>query len=140
MKAAVFLDSNVFLYAAANVEEDAAKKNAALRLIAETDFGTSVQVLSEFYDNARRKAKLAIPKATVDEIVSLLKTRPVVEGTSVLFDAARRIAERRQISYYDAAIVAAAQQLGARTLYSEDLSDGQSYDGVRVVNPFKGLD
>ena len=34
--------------------------------------------------------------------------------------------------------VAAARTLGAAVLYSEDLNDGQDYDGVRVVNPFLG--
>jgi predicted nucleic acid-binding protein len=42
----------------------------------------------------------------------------------------------RTISYWDAAIVAAAKKLGCHTLYSEDLNDGQDYDGVTVVNPF----
>jgi predicted nucleic acid-binding protein len=37
----------------------------------------------------------------------------------------------------DAAIVAAAKRLGANTLFSEDLSDGQQYDGVKVVDPFR---
>jgi len=36
--------------------------------------------------------------------------------------------------------LAAARELGARTLYSEDLSHGQECDGVKVVNPFRGLD
>jgi predicted nucleic acid-binding protein len=40
------------------------------------------------------------------------------------------------ISYWDAAILAAPEALGAQTLFSEDLSDGQQYGGVRVVNPF----
>jgi len=43
---------------------------------------------------------------------------------------------RYGISYWDGAIVAAAEALGAPTLYSEDLSDGQRYGGVRVVDPF----
>jgi len=30
----------------------------------------------------------------------------------------------------------AARECGADVLYSEDLSDGQLYDSVRVVNPF----
>jgi predicted nucleic acid-binding protein len=47
-----------------------------------------------------------------------------------------RLAGRYQISYFDAQIVAAAQALSCRTLYSEDLNDGQAYDGVLVVNPF----
>ncbi len=33
-------------------------------------------------------------------------------------------------------ILTSARSLGCRVLYSEDLSAGQSYDGVRVVNPF----
>jgi predicted nucleic acid-binding protein len=41
---------------------------------------------------------------------------------------------------YDAAIVAAAQELGATRVYSEDMSHGQNYDGVEVINPFRSLD
>lgn len=49
---------------------------------------------------------------------------------------AMEISERVSISYGDAAILAAAEALGARTVYSEDLND-QHVDGrVRVVNPF----
>ena len=140
MKADVFLDSNVLLYAAADVKQEGAKKEAALQLIAETDFGTSVQVLGEFYDNARRKAKLAIGPERMREVLRLLKSRPLVEESAAVFDQAVALAERYGIRYYDAAIVAAARELGARTLYSEDLSHGQDYDGVKVVNPFLGLD
>jgi predicted nucleic acid-binding protein len=44
--------------------------------------------------------------------------------------------ERYGISYWDAAILAAAEALGATTVYSECLSDGQLYGRVRVANPF----
>jgi predicted nucleic acid-binding protein len=44
--------------------------------------------------------------------------------------------ERYAISYWDAAILAAAEALGAGTVYSEDLNDGQRNGRVRVVNPF----
>ena len=49
---------------------------------------------------------------------------------------ALQLRERFQISYWDAAIIAAAQELGCRTIYSEDLSHAQDYDGVVVMNPF----
>jgi predicted nucleic acid-binding protein len=45
--------------------------------------------------------------------------------------------ERYAISYWDAAILAAAEALGARTVYSDDLNDGQQYGSLCVVNPFK---
>jgi predicted nucleic acid-binding protein len=44
--------------------------------------------------------------------------------------------ERYTISYWDAAIVAAAEALNCETVYSEDLNNGQVYGGVRVVSPF----
>jgi predicted nucleic acid-binding protein len=44
--------------------------------------------------------------------------------------------ERHAISYWDAAILVAAEALGTHTVYSEDLNDGQRYGRVRVVNPF----
>ncbi len=36
----------------------------------------------------------------------------------------------------DALVIQAPRAGGALTLYSEDLSDGQVYDSVRVVSPF----
>ena len=46
---------------------------------------------------------------------------------------------RYQVGYYDAAILAAARHLGCTTVHSEDLNEGQDYDGVRVENPFRGI-
>jgi predicted nucleic acid-binding protein len=45
------------------------------------------------------------------------------------------IEARYQISFWDALIIHAAEKSGAGILYSEDLSDGQIYGSVRVVNP-----
>jgi len=61
---------------------------------------------------------------------------PTLDLTPALFRAALNIHRRFQISYWDAAIIAAAKQMGCRTVYSEDLSAGQNYDGVTVINPF----
>ena len=55
----------------------------------------------------------------------------------VLFQEAVRLRDQFQISYWDAAILAAAKRLGATTLYSEDLTEGQRFEGVLVVNPFR---
>lgn len=44
--------------------------------------------------------------------------------------------ERYQVSYWDALILRAADQMGCHTLMSEDLAQGQTYGRVRVVNPF----
>lgn len=55
MKADAFLDSNVILYAAANVEKEAAKKQIGLRLIYSEDLShgqvyDAVQVVNPFLE------------------------------------------------------------------------------------------
>jgi predicted nucleic acid-binding protein len=66
-----------------------------------------------------------------------LSTSQIAGLDFALFEEAVKIYGRFQISYWDAAIIAAAKRLGATTLYSEDLTDGQNFDGVKVVNPFR---
>ena len=53
-----------------------------------------------------------------------------------LFHRGTEIRARYGISYWDAAILAAAKMLGCDAVYSEDLSREQDYDGVWVINPF----
>ncbi len=36
-------------------------------------------------------------------------------------------------------IVISAARLACGLLWSEDLNDGQEYDGVKVINPFKSV-
>ena len=60
----------------------------------------------------------------------------VNDGESVL--AALDLESRHKVSFWDAFIIHAAQVAGAEVIYSEDLSDGQRYGDVRVVNPLTG--
>ncbi|MEX1117155.1 MAG: PIN domain-containing protein [Terrimicrobiaceae bacterium] len=136
MNVEAFLDSNIPLYAASKDPKDAEKREKAAQLMLETRFGISLQVAQEFYHNARIKARLAISVEKVERIIELLLSRPCVVTDAALFAEARRLCERYQLRYWDAAIVAAARRQGAPVLYSEDLTHGQEFEGVRVVNPF----
>ncbi|MGD9669439.1 MAG: PIN domain-containing protein [Hyphomicrobiaceae bacterium] len=49
---------------------------------------------------------------------------------------ASEIQERYGLSFWDAMIVAATTEAGAAILYTEDLNQGQSIEGVKVINPF----
>lgn len=53
-----------------------------------------------------------------------------------MFRDAVSIRRRFGLSYWDAAILAAARTLACDAVYSEDLSSEQDYGGIRVVNPF----
>jgi predicted nucleic acid-binding protein len=59
----------------------------------------------------------------------------VNDGVSTL--EALEVQERYQISFWDALVIQAARTSGAKVLYSEDLSDGQFYDSVQVINPLR---
>lgn len=68
--------------------------------------------------------------------INQLLRRPTVSIDAALLIEALRVKHRFQLSYWDAAIIAAANNLGASVLYSEDLNHGQDYGGVKVINPF----
>ncbi len=136
MTARVFFDTNVLVYAAAASGPDERKRRRALALIESEDLGTSAQVLQEFYVTVVKKAARPLPAAQALEWVEQWMAFPCQEIDHRLVRIAIEISERYRISYWDAAIVAAAEALGAEVLYSEDLNAGQQYGRVRVVNPF----
>jgi predicted nucleic acid-binding protein len=136
MTARVFFDTNILVYAAIGTGRDEPKRKRALELIASEDFGTSAQVLQEFFVTVVRKASRPLSAAQALEWVEQWAAFPCQAIDHQLVLIAIEQSERFAISYWDAAILAAAEALGADTVYSEDLSDGQRYGRVRVVNPF----
>ena len=136
MKVEVFLDANVLVYAAAGREGEEAKRERALELIEGEDFGLSAQVLQEFFVNVVGKIDVPLSAEEALEWIEELEAFPCLAVDASLVKIAVEVSERYRISYWDGAIVAAAQTLGAAILYTEDLNDGQRYGSVRVRNPF----
>lgn len=132
----VFFDTNIFIYVVSAASADQANKQIAQRLMTESDFGLSVQILQEFMDVTLRKQHLGLSPEEISAMINLMVTYPMVETSVSLARHAFVIKTRFQIRYWDAAILAAALELGCHTLYSEDLNHGQNYDGVKVINPF----
>lgn len=132
-----FVDTNVLLYAVSRTPEERSKTEAALGLLDSHDVALSVQVLQEFYVRATRPTR---PDRLTHKQASLLIESwlrfPCQDTTPPLVLAALRTAERFRISYWDAAIVEAARAGGCALILSEDLNDGQDFDGVGVQNPF----
>jgi predicted nucleic acid-binding protein len=136
MTARCFADTNIFLYAGSRDPADAAKKKIARQLIASEDIGLSSQVLQEFIAAAASKKRLGIDAAEAKVTLGALLEFPIVPITAGLVLQAWEIKTQYQISYWDGAIIAAAQELRCEIIYSEDLNDGQNYGGVVVRNPF----
>ncbi len=136
MIADCFFDTNVLVYAAIGHNSEPAKYERALELIGSEDFATSAQVLQEFYVNVIKKADKPLAPAKAAEWVATISRKPCQEVDSAIVMRGIENSQRYQISYWDGAIIAAADRLGTKTLYTEDLNHGQTYGSVRAINPF----
>jgi len=134
-----FLDTNVLVHAYdAHDAGKQAKAQAVLRRAVETDAGVlSTQVLSEFIVVVTRKIKRPMELDEAQKLVKMFCILPVVEQTVNQIHSSIELSRKCRISFWDSMIIAAAKQAGCRLVYSEDLSDGQKYEGVSVRNPFR---
>lgn len=132
----VFLDTNILLYAALGREHAGDRLARAREIVLTEDYCTSGQVLAEFYHNVIKKGPRPLTPDKAREWVRVIAMKPCQAVTSDVVVAGIDHARRYQLSYWDGAIIAAAERIGARVLYSEDLNHGQTYGSVRVENPF----
>lgn len=133
----VFVDTNILLYAISNHPSEAEKNQKARAILSGSDLVFSVQVLQEFYVQATRPTRT--DPLTHEEATALIQywlRHRIIPITVQVMQDALDIKKRYQTSYWDAAILAAAASAGCSDLLSEDLNPGQSYNSVRVINPF----
>jgi len=135
-----FVDTNILMYAH---DTSAGAKHERARAVVEVwrdrSGVVSTQVLQELSVNLRRKAGRPIDLKTVREIITDYLAWDVYVNTGESILEALELEKRYRISFWDALIIQAAEASGAAVLYSEDLSKGQKYGAVRVVNPLAGL-
>ena len=133
-----FVDTNVLVYAE---DRDAKTKHEVardllVRLWDAREGVLSVQVLQEFYVSVTRKLKKPVTSAKALDIIEEYLTWTVVENTGRLLVEAIALQQRAQLSFWDSLIVQAAIEAGCDRLYSDDLTAGQKFGSVVVVNPF----
>jgi predicted nucleic acid-binding protein len=134
----VFVDTNVLVYA--HDQDAGAKRERALETLKDlwsAGLGRlSVQVLQEFYVNVTRKLPSPIAHSTAREVVRTYGAWVRTPTTAVTVLRAADIADMAEVSFWDALVIASAEEAGATVLYSEDLNAGQLIAGVRILNPF----
>lgn len=128
-----FFDTNVLLYIAS---ADPPKADRAEKLVA-AGGSISVQVLNEIANVARRKMRLSWPDTHA--LLSLLRGLLAVHPLTVeQHELGLALAERYELSTWDAMIVASALHADCDTLWSEDMQHGMTLDNrLRIVNPFR---
>lgn len=128
-----FFDTNVLVHIASG---DPVKADRAEAIIGNGGV-ISVQVLNELTNVARRKMRLSWPetRSFLSVLRSLLTVQPITVETH---ETGLALAERHNLSTYDAMIVASALHADCKTLWSEDMQHGMEFDaGLRIVNPFR---
>ena len=129
----VFFDTNIIVYFAS--EHDRRAKRSADLLAAKGI--VSVQVLNEF-TNVALGNKCRMSLSSVKTVLAAVRAAcEIVPVTIEVHEAALIIVERYKYGIFDALIIAAAQLEGCKTLYSEDMQDGQVIGGLTIRNPYK---
>ena len=134
-----FVDTNVFVYAWDS--NASAKQATAIRLINDhaRKIILSTQVLGEFYISVTRKLQRPLSAERAMDALDELRSFPVRSVHAQLVLSAVRRSQVSRLSYWDALIVESALEAGAGVLLTEDLQHVQTFGGLRVVNPFRGL-
>jgi predicted nucleic acid-binding protein len=135
-----FCDTNVLAYAH---DTTAGRKRETARALVErlwhSETGAvSIQVLQELFTTLTRKLSHPLAWQTARAVVAELTAwQVVVPGPQDVLDAIDGAA-RWQVSFWDALVLTTALKSNADVVWSEDLNDGQMYDGLPVQNPFAG--
>jgi predicted nucleic acid-binding protein len=136
----IFLDTNILLYAH---DLSAGSKHEISKHLVEELWQTgvgcvSLQVLQEFYVNVTRKIPRPLEHNLARQLVAdISQWRLHVPDVDDVLQAID-LQNSYQLSFWDAMVLHSAARLGCNKLYSEDLSHGQIYGDVRVINPFVG--
>jgi predicted nucleic acid-binding protein len=94
----------------------------------------STQVIQEFYVVA--SSKLKADSIAVKNIIHNFHNMEIVNNDLELIEEAIDISILSQLSFWDSLIIAAAEKANCEYVFSEDLNSGQSYRGIKVLNPF----
>ena len=139
MSGVAFVDSNILIYAH-DLDAGVKRERAVAKLRELWNSGTgrlSIQVLQEFFVNATQKLATPIARSTAREIIETYGVWVRHATTVETVTRATVISDLARISFWDALIVASAEEVEADELLSEDLNAGQSIVGIKVVNPLE---
>ena len=135
----VLLDTNILVYAYDKHEpEKQIKAQDILKTAIKEDSAIlSAQILGEFFVVVTRRIKEPLSINDAEKIIDILTVLQVAEIDRSLVKRAIGTQRDYGISYWDSLVVATAEREGCKKVLSEDLNDGQMYNGVLIENPFK---
>ncbi|MBX9774896.1 MAG: PIN domain-containing protein [Xanthobacteraceae bacterium] len=131
----IALDSNILIYAELEPESDKGKRAADLILRAARDGVIAAQVLGEYLRFIQRRAPAAFEDAIRQ--VSIYQAAFLTPATTdVIITRACDFARDHRLQLWDCVVCAASIDAGAKVLMTEDVQDGRTLEGLRLINPF----
>ena len=132
-----FVDTNVLLYAhdLAASEKRARAREWILALSEVDRLIISPQVMNEFCSVVQRKMPDVSP-ADLDLALAAMERWCGAETSAATARLGFALQIRYRLGFYDAVLVASAVRASCSHLLTEDLSDGQVIERVRIINPF----
>lgn len=131
-----FVDTNILVYAVDSTEEASRKRQIAREILLLPQLHLSVQVLNEFITVARNPKKLNLSRDQESRWLREWFEFKIAGITFLTFQKALELHLSYQLSHWDSLIIASAEEIGCSIVYSEDMSHGQKYGGIQVINPF----
>ena len=132
----VTADTNLFVYAVD--DRDPTRQGAALGLIEALKARRSpiaLQVCGEFYRASTRRLKRS-PWEAAQGARNLMTAYPTFGPTRRSTERALAEAAAGRFSYWDAALLAAADEADCTHILSEDMQEGMGIGGIEVVRVF----
>jgi predicted nucleic acid-binding protein len=136
-----FIDTNIIIYLFSETDID--KKEQAKEIIKNAHIKRngiiSYQVIQEFCNVALRKFKN--PLGTEECKIFLNKfLLPICEvhSSNNLYNIALDIKNETNFSFYDCLILAGSYYSGCKTIFTEDMNEGQIIkSSLKIINPFE---
>jgi predicted nucleic acid-binding protein len=130
------IDTNVLFYSID--DRYPAKHKIALRIVDRgryLDLILATQILGEFLNAVRRKMPDRMDQAL--GVVRLASTVfPIAPTRPEHLVAAAQLSHRHKLQFWDSVIVEVARTERVAVLLTEDMQDGATIDGVRIIDPF----
>jgi predicted nucleic acid-binding protein len=132
------LDADVLVYAADRSMPDKHERAKLIVMAApQLDCWLTIQALGEFFFLTTRKRIVSPSDATaqVNDWLNLFQTAGAGAPT---IRAALPHATDRRLAFWDAMLLATANEVGCELVLSEDMHDGMRFGNLTVRNPFVG--
>ena len=132
------LDANVLIY---SIDRSSSSKHErAISIVdgaADLDCVLTLQALGEFFVVVTRKGIVSARDAMA-QAESWLTVFPTTAPNPAVMSAAFAEVVQRRLAFWDAMLLATANEAGCELVLSEDMHDGTRFGNLTVRNPFVG--